>query len=192
MLEFVVGIVLFFGIHSISIVAPEWRNDMVRRLGAVPWKAVYGLVSIVGIVLLVKGYGDLRWASSVLYSPPGWLRHAGMLLLLPVFPLLLATYLPGRISARAKHPMLLAVKIWALAHLLMNGRAVDLALFGAFLAWAVADRIAAKRRSKRPASAPALPATAVNDAVVVVGGLAIYVAFVLWLHAWLIGVPVVA
>lgn len=192
MLEFAVGIVLFFGIHSTAIVAPGWRNEMVRRMGAVPWKAVYGLISIVGIVLLIKGYGDLRWASSVLYTPPGWLRHVGMLLLVPVFPLLLATYLPGRISAGVKHPMLLAVKVWALAHLLMNGRAVDLVLFGAFLAWAVVDRIAVKRRSSRPAPAPGLPATAFNDAVAVVGGLAIYVAFVLWLHAWLIGVPVVA
>lgn len=192
MLEFAIGIVLFFGIHSIAIVAPGWRNDMVRRMGAVPWKAVYGLVSIVGIVLLIKGYGDLRWTSTVLYTPPGWLRHVGMLLLVPVFPLLLATYLPGRISSGVRHPMLLAVKVWALAHLLMNGRAVDLVLFGAFLAWAVADRIAVKRRSSRPASAPTLPATAFNDAVAVVGGLAIYVAFVLWLHTWLIGVPVVA
>lgn len=146
------------------------------------------MVSIVGIVLLVKGYGDLRWASSVLYSPPGRLRRAGMLLLVPVFPLLLATCLPGRSSARVKHPMLLAVKFWALAHLLMNGRTVDLALFGAFFVWAVADRIAVKRRS----SAPAPPATAVSDAVVIVGGLAIYVAVVIWLHAWLIGVAVVA
>lgn len=192
MLEFVVGIVLFFGIHSIAIIAPEWRNDMVRRMGALPWKSLYGLLSIVGIVLLVKGYGDLRWASSVLYTPPGWMRHVGMLLLVPVFPLLLATYLPGRIHAGVKHPMLLAVKIWALAHLLMNGRAVDLALFGAFLVWAVADRIAVKRRSSRPASTPTLPVAAYNDAVAIVAGLAIYVAFVLWLHTWLIGVPVVA
>ena len=192
MFEFVAGIALFFGIHSVAIVAPGWRNQMVLRMGAIPWKAVYGLVAIVGLVLLIKGYGDLRWTSSVLYTPPGWLRHVGMLLLVPVFPLLLATYLPGRIRAKVKHPMLVAVKIWALAHLLMNGQAVDVALFGAFLAWAVVDRIAVKRRSSRPASAPTLPATGFNDAVAVVGGLAVYVAFVLWLHTWLIGVSVVA
>lgn len=192
MLEFFVGIVLFFGIHSVAIVAPGWRNDRVRRMGAVPWKVVYGLIAIVGIVLLVKGYGDLRWASSVVYTPPGWLRHVGMLLLVPVFPLLLAAYLPGRIRTATKHPMLLAVKIWALSHLLMNGRVVDLVLFGAFLAWAVAGRISVKRRGSRPAAAPTLPVTGLNDAVAVVGGLVIYVAFVLWLHVWLIGVPVVA
>lgn len=191
MLQFVAGIVLFFGIHSVAIAAPAWRDDMVRRLGAVPWKAIYGVVALVGIVLLVKGYGDIRWASSVVYSPPAWMRHVGMLLLVPVFPLLLAAYLPGRIQSTARHPMLLAVKIWALSHLLMNGRVADLVLFGAFLAWAVADRIAVKRRTARPAPAPTLPATALNDGIAVAGGLGIYIAFVLWLHTWLIGVPVV-
>ena len=191
MLQFVAGIVLFFGIHSVAIAAPAWRDDMVRRLGVVPWKAIYGVVALVGIVLLVKGYGDIRWASSVVYSPPAWMRHVGMLLLVPVFPLLLAAYLPGRIQSTARHPMLLAVKIWALSHLLMNGRVADLVLFGAFLAWAVADRIAVKRRTARPAPAPTLPATALNDGIAVAGGLGIYIAFVLWLHTWLIGVPVV-
>jgi len=191
MIELIVGIVLFFGGHSAAIVAPSWRNAMVERLGAIPWKALYAVVALVGIVLLVKGYGELRWTSTVLYTPPEWLRHVGMLLLLPVFPLLIATYLPGRVQSAVGHPMLLAVKIWALSHLLMNGRVVDVVLFGAFLAWAVADRIAVKRRTARPAAAPVLPATTVNDAIVIVGGLAVYVAFVLWLHAWLIGVAVI-
>lgn len=191
MSQFIAGIVLFLGIHSVAIVAPGWRNAMLRRMGPVPWKVVYALVAIVGIVLLVRGYGDIRWASSVVYTPPGWLRHVGMLLLVPVFPLLLAAYLPGRIRTATKHPMLLAVKIWALSHLLMNGRVADLVLFGAFLAWAVADRISVKRRAPLPAAGPTLPATGFNDVLAVVGGLAIYVAFVFWLHMWLIGVPVV-
>jgi len=191
MIELIVGIVLFFGGHSAAIVAPSWRNAMVERLGAIPWKALYAVVALVGIVLLVKGYGELRWTSTVLYTPPEWLRHVGMLLLLPVFPLLIATYLPGRVQSAVGHPMLLAVKIWALSHLLMNGRVVDVVLFGAFLAWGVADRIAVKRRTAWPAAAPVLPATTVNDAIVIVGGLAVYVAFVLWLHAWLIGVAVI-
>ncbi len=191
MTELIVGIVLFFGGHSVAIVAPAWRNAMVRRLGAIPWKGLYAAVALVGIVLLVKGYGELRWASTVLYTPPEWLHHVGMVLLLPVFPLLAAAYLPGRIQSTVRHPMLLAVKIWALAHLLMNGRVVDLVLFGAFLAWAIADRIAVKRRITRPAAAPTLPRTAVNDVIAVAVGLGVYAAFVLELHAWLIGVPVV-
>jgi uncharacterized membrane protein len=191
MFEFVLGLVLFFGIHSVAIVAPGWRNAMVQRLGAGAWKAVYAVVAIVGLVLLVQGYGDVRWGSTVVYAPPTWLRHVGLLLLVPVFPLLLAAYLPGHIRTTVKHPMLLAVKIWALTHLLMNGRVVDLVLFGAFLAWAVADRISVKRRTPLPASGVTLPATPVNDGIAVVGGLGLYVAFVMWLHLWLIGVSVV-
>ena len=106
--------------------------------------------------------------------------------MLPVFPLFLATYLPGRIQRAAKHPTLVAVKLWALAHLLANGTLADTALFGAFLAWAVADRISLKRRRTR--AIPGAPASAVNDAIAVVAGLAIYAAFAFWLHLKLIGV----
>jgi uncharacterized membrane protein len=110
--------------------------------------------------------------------------------MLPVFVLLLAPYLPGRIKAMAKHPMLLAVKLWALAHLLANGTLADVLLFGGFLAWAVVDRISVKRREKAGLlrQAPALPASGANDAIALIGGLALYVVFVLWAHAWLIGV----
>ena len=189
--QLIAGLLLFLGVHSAAIVAPAWRNDMVRVLGVGPWKTLYSVVAIVGLVLVVIGYGEARMAPVWLYQPPGWLRHLGMLLLLPVFPLLLAAYLPGRIRARLKHPFLVAVKVWALAHLLMNGALADVLLFGAFLAWAVADRISVKRRPAMPAAAPTLPASRWNDAIAVVGGLGLYVAFVFWLHAWLIGVPVV-
>jgi len=105
--------------------------------------------------------------------------------MLPVFPLLLAAYLPGRIKAAVKHPMLAAVKAWALAHLLVNGMLADVLLFGGFLAWAVLDRISA---GKRPAVAQAAPGSPRNDVIAVVGGLALYAVFVVWAHAWLFGV----
>lgn len=190
MAQLIVGLVLFLGVHSISIVAHGWRDGMAARVGEAAWKGIYAAVALVGLVLVVRGYGAARLDPTWLYLPPDWLRHVGMLLLLPVFPLLLAAYLPGRIRGTLKHPMLVAVKAWALAHLLMNGTAADVLLFGTFLAWAVAERISLKRR--RAHAAPALPAAAWNDAVAVGGGLAIYVAFALWLHVWLIGVPVIA
>ena len=76
-----------------------------------------------------------------------------MLLMLPVFVLLAASNMPGRIRAATKHPMLVAVKLWALSHLLVNGDLAGMVLFGAFLAWAVLDRISMKYRSdnKTPA-----------------------------------------
>ena len=183
---FLIGLVLFLGIHSVAIVAPAWRDaQAARNPGA--WKGVYALVSIAGFALLVYGYGIARQTPVVVWTPPAGLRHLALLLMLPVFPLLLAAYLPGRIKAAVKHPMLLAVKLWAAAHLLANGSLVDMILFGSFLAWAVLDRIAVKRRAV-PRAVPGAPASRWNDAIALAGGLAIYVGFVLWAHRWLIGV----
>lgn len=182
----ITGLILFLAAHSVSIVAEPWRDRMVARLGLLPWQALYSLVVILGFVLIVWGYGLARHEPVVLYAPPAWLRHLVMLLLVPVFPLLLATYLPGRIKTVTKHPMLVATKLWAVAHLLVNGMLADVVLFGAFLAWAVADRISLKRRAPRPV--PGAPPSRANDVIAVVGGLALYAAFALFLHTWLIGV----
>ena len=184
-----VGLVLFLGIHSISIVAPAWRNAQLASRGEAAWKGLYSVVAGIGLALLIYGYGLARQAPVVLYSPPAALRHEALLLLVPVFPLLFAAYLPGRLKTAAKHPMLLAVKFWALAHLLANGNLADVLLFGGFLAWAVADRISLKRRPARPV--PGAPAKLANDVIAVVGGLTLYAATVMFLHRWLIGVSAV-
>ena len=182
----IIGLVLFLGIHSVSIVAPAWRDQQLAQRGEGTWKGIYAVVSLIGFALLVYGYGLARQSPVVLYAPPTALRHLTLLLMLPVFPLLLAVYLPGRIKTAAKHPMLLATKLWALSHLLANGNLADVLLFGGFLAWAVADRISLKRRAVR--AVPGAPARAMNDVIAVVGGLALYVVFLLWAHRWLIGV----
>jgi uncharacterized membrane protein len=186
MLLLIVGMLLFLGIHSVSIFAPAWRDAQVAQRGENAWKGLYSIASAVGLALLVWGYGQARQQPVVVFVPPRGLRHVALLLMLPVFPLLLAAYLPGRIKTAAKHPMLLAVKFWALAHLLANGMAADLLLFGGFLAWAVADRISLKRRA--PRAVPGAPPSAMNDVIVVVAGLALYVVFMLWGHRWLVGV----
>src|SRR5512137_156035 len=185
----VVGLLLFLGVHSIAIVAPAWRDGMAARLGDAPWKAIYSLVSAIGFVMLVHGYGLARAEPTVLYTPPTWMRHVAALLMLPVFPLLLSTYLPGRIKAAVKHPMLTATKAWALAHLLVNGNVADVLLFGGFLAWAVADRIAVgKRAVQRKPMVMGAPSR-MNDVIAVVGGLVLYVVVIAWAHQHFIGVP---
>ena len=186
MTTLILGLVLFFAVHSISIVSDPWRNRMAGRLGEWPWKGLYSLLALLGFVLIVSGYGLARQEPIVLYTPPLWLRHLTVLLMLPVFPLLLAAYLPGRIQARARHPMLLATKLWAFAHLLANGTLADVLLFGTFLAWAVADRLSLKERVQRPV--PGAPPSRFNDTVAIVAGLAFYLVFFAWLHTWLIGV----
>lgn len=188
MLKLITGLVIFFGVHSIRIVAPGWRDRMLARLGAGPWKALYSVASLVGFLMIVGGYAASRLDPVVLYQPPFWLRHVMMLLMLPVFPLLVAAYVPGRIRTAVKHPMLAATKAWALAHLLVNGSLADVLLFGGFLAWAVIDRISA---GKRPEPAPsAAPTPLRNDVIVVVAGLLLYAVFAFWAHPRLIGVPV--
>jgi len=186
MLYLIIGLVVFLGIHSVELVSPTFRSNTIARIGEGPWKGLYSVLSIAGFVLLVWGYGMARQQPVVLYSPPVWTRHLAALVMLPVFPLLLAAYLPGRIKAAVKHPMLAAIKFWALAHLLANGMLADLLLFGSFLAWAVADRMSMKRRPVR--AVPGAPPAKMNDVIAVVGGLALYAIFAGWLHVRWIGV----
>ena len=183
---FIAGLVIFLGIHTVSIVAPQWREGQVARLGEGPWKGLYAGVAAVGLGLLIYGFGVARQHPVVLYTPPTALRHLALLLMVPVFPLLVAAYFPGRIQAAAKHPMLLATKLWATAHLLANGTLVDVLLFGGFLVWAVADRISVKRRA--PRAIPGAPARPFNDVIVLVVGLGLYALFLFGAHRWLFGV----
>jgi len=191
MLWLIVGLVTFLGIHSVTIFAPAWRDSMVSRLGALNWRLLYSVVSIASFLVLVHGYGLARQEPVVLYQPPVWMRHVSMLLMLPAFVLLLAAYLPGRIKAKAKHPMLAATKTWAVAHLLANGMLADVLLFGGFLLWAVVDRISV---GKRPMvrKTPGAPPGRFNDAIAVIGGLALYGLFVVWAHGKLIGIPLMS
>lgn len=187
MIAFLLGLFGFLGIHSIAIVAPGWRERTIASIGAPAWRAAYSVASLVAFLALIHGYGIARQSPVVVYTPPVGLRHVAMLLMLPAFTMLLSAYLPGRIKTRLKHPMLAAVKLWALAHLLANGTLVDLLLFGGFLAWAVADRISVGRRPQ--AAQRATPRGWLNDAIAVIGGLVLYAVFLLWAHGRWIGVP---
>ncbi len=188
MLVLVVGLVLFLGIHSFSIVAPQLRDQLAARNGPL-WQGGYALVAAIGLGLTIYGYGLARLDPVVLYTPPPVLRYGSLVLMVIALPLFLAAYLPGRIKTAVRHPMLAAVKAWAVAHLLANGTLADVLLFGGFLVWAVADRISLKRRT--PRAVPSLPATRANDVIVIVGGLALAAAFLHGLHTWLFGIPVV-
>jgi uncharacterized membrane protein len=185
MAALITGLVVFLGIHSVAIFAPELRTRAIGRWGEGTWKACHGLISLVGFVLLVYGFGVARQSPVVLYTAPHWMRHVTFLLMLPVFPLIVAAYLPGRIRTATKHPMLAAVKFWAFGHLLANGMMADVLLFGGFLAWAVVDRISLKRRKQTIKIAP--PGR-FNDPVAVALGLALYALFIGWAHVRLFGV----
>jgi uncharacterized membrane protein len=184
----IAGLFVFLGAHSVRIFAEDWRSARMASLGAGAWKGLYSLVSLAGFVLLVWGYGQARAAPLELWSPPIWTRHAAALLTLPAFVLLVAAYVPGNhLKAAMGHPMVLGVKLWALAHLLSNGRLADVLLFGGFLVWAVLDFRAARRRD-RLAGVTRPPASGVRTALTIVAGVAAWVLFALVLHGPLIGV----
>lgn len=186
----ILGLVLFLGAHSVRIFAEDWRGRTIARIGALPWKAAHSVVSLLGFVLIVWGFAQARTWPMQLWSPPYGMHHLAWLLTLLAFVLLAAAYVPGNsIKAWVRHPMVLAVKVWALAHLLVNGNLAHVVLFGSFLVWAVLNFSAARRRDR--AQAVSYPAGRVLPTVVtvVVGALA-WAAFGMWLHGMLIGIRV--
>ncbi len=186
MIVLILGLVIFIGIHLVPT-RTAVRGDLAARYGEGTYKGLFSLVAFVGLVLIIYGYGEARYAVSgnpQLWIPPRWTRHITMTLMLPVFVLLAAAYLPGRISASVKHPMLLSVKLWAFAHLLISGRLAQLLLFGSLLAWSVFDRISVKRRALPIKSGPVR-----NDIIALVIGLLVYAFMLTRGHTLLIGVP---
>jgi uncharacterized membrane protein len=184
----ILGLILFLGVHSLRIVADDWRAARIAHLGEPAWKGLFSLVSIIGLGLIAWGYGQARASPVVLWYPPVWLRHPASLLTLLAFILIAAAYVPrSRIRSLVGHPMVLGVKLWASAHLLSNGTLDDLVLFGSFLVWAVLDFRTARRRDR--ASSHARPAGALmNDLVSVVVGIVAWLVFAFYLHGPLIGV----
>ncbi len=184
----IAGLVLFIATHSLRIFADRWRGQMVARMGAMPWKGLVSVVSLIGFVLMVMGYAAARQSPIVIWTPPFWLSHLVSLVMLAAFILLIAAYIPRNgIKTRLGHPMVISVKIWALAHLLVNGTVADLLLFGALLIWAVMSFRAARQRDRREGAVRARGELLMTLITVVVGALA-WVWFVFQGHAWLIGV----
>ena len=186
MTQLIVGLVIFLGVHSISIVNEQWRDRMAERLGVWTWKGIYSLVALIGLIMIIRGYGDARADVIELYLTPAWLQHISLVLLIPVFPLLVAAYLPGRIKKIVHHPMLLATKLWAAAHLLANGTLADVVLFGSILLWVFADLLSLSKRE--PRQIPGAPPARYNDLIALVAGLGLYIAFLFWLHEPLFGI----
>jgi uncharacterized membrane protein len=182
------GLVLFIGVHSTRIVAEGWRGRLIARRGEMAWKGLYTVASIAGLALIFWGYGQARMQPVVLWPSPTWTRHLAALLTLPALVFLVAAYVPGNaIKARLKHPMMLGVKLWALAHLLANNTLGDVLLFGSFLVWAVFGFRAARARDRRDGTVYP-PGRVLPTVITVVVGLAAWAFFAFWAHAAWIGV----
>ena len=184
----ILGLVLFLGVHSVRIFANDWRTKVIAQRGENAWKGLYSVVSLVGLVLLIWGYGLARQQPVVLWVPPVATRHVAALLMLVSFILLVAAYVPRNgIKAWLHHPMVLGVKVWAAAHLLSNGNLADVVLFGAFLLWSVLSFRAARARDR--AAGTVYPrGDAFATGITAVVGAVLWLVFSMWLHVWLIGV----
>lgn len=184
----IIGLFLFLSTHSARIVADDNRARYIAHYGMAKWKLAYSLVSVVGLTLIVIGYGNARLDPVFLWHPPLWTRHLAALLVLPAFVLLAAAYVPGtRIKALVGHPMVVGVKLWALAHLLSNGTLADVLLFGSFLAWSIASFSSARKRDRaegciRPRGAWS------RDAIAVAVGAVAWFVIARHLHLPLFGV----
>jgi uncharacterized membrane protein len=184
----VLGLVIFLGVHSTRVFADGWRSAQVARLGEKGWKGLYTLASVVGLVMLVWGYGVARQTPVPLWTPVVGLRHLASLLTLLAFVLIAAVYVPrNSLKARIGHPMVVGVKAWALSHLLANHTLADLLLFGGFLVWAVLCFRAARRRD-RAAGTTYPVGTLQGNLLTVVTGVVGWLVFAMWLHGPLIGV----
>ena len=181
----VLGLIVFFAPHLFSMFRGV-RGRLVDRLGEGPYKGLYSVIVLIGLVLLVMGYADAPRIG--IWMPPLWMQHLTMLLMLPVFILLVAANMPGHIKAKVKNPLLIATKTWALAHLLINGDLASILLFGMFLVFGVVDLIAVKRTGR---SSVVTAPKAVYDVVAVLAGLGIYALIVFWAHIHIAGVPLV-
>ncbi|MBS0526422.1 MAG: NnrU family protein [Proteobacteria bacterium] len=187
MLLLITGLVLFLGVHMLTT-ARHTRGALMARLGEGAYKGLYSIVAAAGLVLIVWGFGRYRSSGYIpVWDTPAWLLPIALVLMWFSFVALVATYAQaGKLKGLLRHPMLAGIKAWALAHLLVNGDLGSIILFGAFLAWAVYDRIAVKRRGDT--GAPRSDFT-LGDAVSLLAGSALY-ASMFWLHPWLIGVPI--
>jgi uncharacterized membrane protein len=190
MMVLIVGLILFLGVHLVPT-SPELRDGLKERIGETPYKFLFSILSAIGLVVIVLGFHKLQLhpgKNPVLWDPPVWTRHIAVALMLPAMILLVAAVIPSRIRTAVRHPMLIAIKTWALAHLLANGDLAALLLFGSFLAFAVYDRISVKKRGAQGPLGNATPSGPLNDVAVVVIGVALYAALLLGGHQWLIGV----
>jgi uncharacterized membrane protein len=188
MLLLIAGLVIFFGVHSIRVVAPALRATQVAK-SPMRWKAIYGVGSLIGFALIIWGYASFRPEAPQLYLPPEWGRHVTYPLVAIGLVLLAASQLPaGYIKQKLQHPMLIGTILWSIGHLLANGDAAGVLLFGVALIWAIITLVACFRR---PGLKPV--ATSWRGDIFAIGiGVVVTLALLFGLHLMLFGVSPLA
>jgi uncharacterized membrane protein len=184
----IIGLAVFIGSH-VFVTMRARRAALIARVGEWPYKGLFSVVSIIAVFLIGWGFNDYRHIGYIaVWNPPAWTHHIVEALMWPASIFLVAAYIPGNIKRKLKHPMLVAIKTWAFAHLCANGDLGSIILFGSILAWAVYDRITLKRRTD-PGAPPIQYGGTRNDIIAVVVGTIVYLALGFVFHPIVIGVP---
>lgn len=180
----ILGLIVFIGIHLVPAVPPI-KHRLVDYLGPKLYKAVFALAALIGLMLIIIGYGYLAPHTPV-YDPPGFGRYLAVALMPFAFILLAAAYIPSGVKRITGHPMLWAVTVWALCHLLVRGDRASILLFGGFLAFALVSMLSGRLRGIRHDVAPH---PSWQNLAVVAAGLLLF-AVALWAHPYLFGASV--
>ena len=187
----ILGLALFIGAH-VFVTMRGQRAAMIERIGEGPYKVLISLVSLAGIIVIGYGFARYRAAGMIdVWHPPAWTRHVNNFLMWPAIVCIVAAYSPGDIKRLLKHPMLVGVKLWAIAHLVANGDLGSIILFGSILLWAGFDRVAIKNREDHGGVMFPVGGRG-NDIVAVIVGTLLYLALGYWFHPYVIGVAAFA
>ncbi len=190
MVSLIAGLLIVIATHSLKLFAPAWRMRMMEGLGVWRWRLAHSAVSLPGFVLLVAGYSEARAQGDFLYFPPPYTRYLTVALMLPSLMQVIADLLPrNHLQAGLRHPALLGTMLWAVAHLIANGRLAECVLFGGFLLWAMAAYGYARRQAPVDGAMAPAPGEWGRTAAVFVLALLLWAGFIAGLHQWLIGVP---
>ena len=148
----ILGLALWWASHLYPIYLPARRAAAHRRLGEKLYKSAFSMFSVIAVAFIVMGYQKAGLIA--VWTPPLWTTHLNNLLMLVAIFLFITKFAKSGVRRQIRHPMLAGVKVWAVAHLLVNGDLASIVLFGGLLAWAVVAMIGSSRRDgawQRPA-----------------------------------------
>lgn len=185
MLMLVLGVALWSVVHLYKSMGHGHRAGVVSAMGEMPYKGVFSLLIVASLVLIVMGWKSAPPTS--LWLPPVWMRHITLLLVPIAVILFISARAPTDLKQVIRHPQMVGVKLWALAHLLANGEVRSIILFGGLLAWAVLEVIFINKRDGAWVKPPRQGA--LKTTITVVIGLALSVGLMMG-HRWFTGVPI--
>ncbi|MGC3939156.1 NnrU family protein [Roseobacter sp. EG26] len=181
MIMLIAGLALWTLAHYFKRLAPERR----AALGE-PGKLVATIGIVAGLILMILGYRAAEFIP--IWQPPAFMVHVNntlMLLALWTFGSSAAKGAKVWPATRIRHPQLTGFKIWAFAHLLVNGDLASILLFGGLLGWAVGSVILINRAEPDwTAPDPAGTAPRIRLAVITLVLFALIATVHIWLGVW--------